>query len=90
MSARYRRAEGVESAPMHQETILFDPGTKRFCLLNRTAALLWEHLGEPATAEQVSAEICRAFTGADTAAVQQDVQAVLRELTDLALVVAEA
>jgi hypothetical protein len=74
---------------MHQETILFDPTSKRFCLLNRTAALLWERLAEPSTVEQVSADICRTFGEADTREVERDVQAVLRELTDLALVVAD-
>ena len=90
MSIQYHRRAGVEAAPMQDETILFDPATKRFCLLNGTAAFLWERLQQPCTVEQVSADLCDSFSGADWGAVLQDVQAALQQLTDLAFVVAEA
>jgi len=51
---------------------------------------LWERLQQPCTAEQVSADLCQNFAGADSGAVQQDVQAALRQLTDLAFVVTDA
>ena len=75
---------------MQDETILFDPATKRFCLLNGTAAFLWERLQQPCTVEQVSAELCDNFAGADSGAVLQDVRTALQQLTDLAFVVTEA
>lgn len=90
MTTQYRRATGVEAAPMQDETILFDPATKRFCLLNGTAAFLWERLQQPCTVDQVSADLCQSFDGADAGAVQQDVQAALEQLKDLAFVVIEA
>lgn len=90
MTIQYRRRQGVEAAPMQDETILFDPATKRFCLLNGTAAFLWERLQQPCTVEQVSDALCQSFTGADAGAVQQDVRAALQQLTDLAFVVTEA
>lgn len=90
MTIQYRRRAGVEAAPMQDETILFDPATKRFCLLNGTAAFLWERLQQPCTLEQVSADLCQNFAGAEAGAVQQDVQAALRQLTDLAFVVTDA
>ena len=90
MNPRYHRAEGVEAAPMHEETILFDPATKRFCLLNGTAAFLWDQLQEPCTADQVSRGLRQRFADVDTERVERDVQAALQQLADLALVVAEA
>jgi len=87
---QYRRREGVEAAPMQGETILFDPVTKRFCLLNGTAAFLWERLQRPCTVEQVSAELCDNFSGAEAGVVLQDVRTALQQLTDLAFVVTEA
>jgi hypothetical protein len=61
----YRRNPAVEGAPLHQETILFEPGTNRFCMLNGTAAFLWEQLSQPATAEQLSAGGLPALRGVD-------------------------
>lgn len=90
MSIQYRRREGVEAAPMQDETILFDPASKRFCLLNSTAAFLWDRLQQPCTVEQVSADLCESFDGADAGAVLRDVRAALQQLTDLAFVVQEA
>jgi hypothetical protein len=82
----YRRNPAVEGAPLHQETILFEPGTNRFCMLNGTAAFLWEQLSQPATAEQLSAEVCRHFAGVDKGVAEVDVRRVLEELRQLAVV----
>lgn len=75
---------------MHEEAILFDPRSKRFCVLNRTAVLLWEGLREPATVEEVTAEICRNFDGPDPVQVAEDVRSTLQELRGLALVETDA
>jgi coenzyme PQQ synthesis protein D (PqqD) len=75
---------------MQDETILFDPATKRFCLLNGTAAFLWERLQQPCSVEQVSQDLCQSFDGADSGTVRLDVQAALEQLKDLAFVVTEA
>ena len=90
MTTQYRRRPGVEAAPMQEETILFDPDSKRFCLLNSTAAFVWDKLQQPCTVEQVSADLCESFDGADAGAVLQDVRAALQQLKDLAFVVQEA
>lgn len=86
MTIQYRRNPAVEGAPLHQETILFEPGSNRFCLLNGTAAFLWEQLRQPMTVEQLSDDICRHFTGVDKWVAEEDVQRALEELRQLAVV----
>ncbi|MGE3525914.1 MAG: PqqD family protein [Gemmatimonadales bacterium] len=71
---------------MQQETILFDPGSNRFCLLNGTAAFLWEKLGEPATVDQLSAHVCQAYEGVDKTTASKDVTKALEELSALAII----
>ncbi len=71
---------------MQGEAILFDPVSNRFCLLNGTAAFIWEKLETPATAEQLSAAVCREFDAPEPAQVEQDVREALVRFTELALV----
>lgn len=86
---RYRRNPGVESAPLQDETILFDQQSKKFCLLNRTAALIWDRLQEGRTPEHLSADVRAQYPDVEPSRVEQDVRAALQQLADLAFVVAE-
>ena len=72
---------------MQDEMILFHPATSRFCLLNRTAAVLWERLEKPCTAEDLSAAIVGAFDEVDPTRAQQDVDAALKQFTEMGFVV---
>lgn len=90
MSTMYRRNPAIEAAPMQGESILFDPGTNRFCLLNETAAAVWERLAIPATVEQLSAELLIHFDAPAPAQVEQDVRAALDKFTELAFIAPEA
>ena len=75
---------------MQGESILFDPATNRFCLLNDTAAAVWERLASPATIEQLSAELLLRFDAPTPALVEQDVRAAMEKFTELAFVATEA
>ena len=86
---RYQRKSSVECAPMNDETILYDPGTVRFCLLNGTAAYLWERLEAPRSADELLSEIARGYLDVDPGTARQDVQAVLTELVELAFVASD-
>ena len=88
MSVRYRRTPGIEASPMQDESILFDPASNRFCLLNRTAAFLWERLETPATADELAAAVCEAFESPESMRVAQDVVRTLDRLTELQFVAA--
>ncbi|MEO8635453.1 MAG: HPr-rel-A system PqqD family peptide chaperone [Gemmatimonadales bacterium] len=90
MTMVYRRNASIEASPMQGESLLFDPSTNRFCLLNGTAALVWDRLAQPATVEQLAAELCLRFDVPEPARVEQDVRAALERFTELALIAPEA
>jgi hypothetical protein len=76
----------VECAPMKDETILYDPRTVRFCVLNASASFVWERLATPRSAGDLLAEISSEYRVDDTAAAERGVQSVLAELQQLSFV----
>lgn len=90
MTTVYRRNPAIEAAPMQGESILFDPSTNKFCLLNGTAAAIWERLATPATVADLTAELRRSFDPPEPSTrVEDDVHSILQRFTDLTLVAAE-
>jgi hypothetical protein len=89
MSTAYRRNPAIEAAPLQGESILFNPASNRFCLLNGTAAFVWDHLVKPATIEEISAEICRQFAAPAPEQVREDVRAALEKFAELELIAIE-
>ena len=71
---------------MQDESILFDPASNRFCLLNQTAAFIWDRLESPATEAELAAALCEAFDAAEPALVASDVHHTLAQLSELAFV----
>ena len=90
MQSRFRQNPSVEAAPMHEETVLFDPSGNRFCLLNSTAAFLWERLKTPSTTEQLTAALCTSFDGVDPATAAQDVQQALTQFAEYSFVLSDS
>lgn len=86
MNTRYQRRAAIETAPLHDETILFDPGANRFCLLNQTAAFLWEHLQAPSSADDLCHKVCQHFAAVDKVAALKDVESALGEMQALAVI----
>jgi hypothetical protein len=84
--ARYRRVAGVEAAPLQGESILYDPESKRFFVLNRTAAFVWERLESPAVVEDLAAAVCGAFQAVELEAARSDVRGTLVQMVELGLV----
>ena len=72
---------------MKDETVLFNPGNNKFCVLNRTAALIWEWLESPRSEQDIVAALCERFRAAPPAQVEGDVQAALHELRSIECVV---
>jgi hypothetical protein len=89
MNSIYRRNPSVEASAMKAETLLFDPATNKFCLLNETAAVVWEHLRQSAAEHQLVDAVCETFDGAERSQVARDVQELLRRLDELALITVE-
>ncbi len=83
---RYRRKASVEAAPLGAETMLYDPGARRFCQLNATAACVWEQLERPSTAGEISEVVRGRFTAGPNAQVEADVAEAIRMLMGLELI----
>jgi hypothetical protein len=84
---RYRRNGEVEAAPLKDESVLFNPKTNKFCLLNRTMAFIWSRVEQGVTAEEIAAQICRSFSGVSNEQASADVQDALARMIDLELLV---
>ena len=89
MPTVYAQNPKVEVAPMKEETILFNPGNNKFCVLNPTAAFIWQSLGQPKTAEEVAAALVEKFHSIDLGRAQQDVLRALDEMHTIECVVAK-
>ena len=86
----YTRNSSIEAAPMQGEAILFDPGKRKFCVLNGTAAVLWERLATPASVTELATELRHHFDVPEPGRAERDVEAVLRNLEELSLVIPSA
>ena len=83
MTATYARSSSIEMAPLQDETILFDPGQNRFCVLNRTATFIWNRLATSLTTEALAAELCESFSGISTETALLDAERTLELLMSL-------
>jgi Coenzyme PQQ synthesis protein D (PqqD) len=90
VSTVYRRSSAIEMAPLQEETILFDPQNNKFCLLNRTAAFIWNQLATPAASETVGAKLCKSFSGVALENAVRDARGALEEMRSLNFVIEES
>lgn len=88
MSERFVRSAGVEMAPMKQETVLFNPANNKFCVLNQTAAYIWEQLEQPRSLEEISASLAATFANVSFDTAKDDVSRALDELRQTSCIVA--
>ena len=77
------RNREVDLAPMKDESVLFHPGTNKFCLLNVTAAFLWDQLDEPRTISMLANRLCEHFDGVSVPDVTRDVERIVTDLLTL-------
>lgn len=90
MSTVYRRSPAIEMAPLQEETILFDPQSNKFCLLNRTAAFIWNELATPASPHALGAKICESFSAVALENAVRDATGALEEMRSLNFVIEES
>jgi len=74
------RNPDVDLAPMKNESVLFQPQTNKFCLLNVTAAFLWNQLERPCTIAELAQELCNHFDGVTIPDATRDVERTVDEL----------
>jgi len=77
---RFVRNAKVEVAPMKDETVLFNPSNNKFCVLNATAAYIWQSLARPQSAHELALAITGNFANVGLEQAEQDVQRALAEL----------
>jgi hypothetical protein len=85
---RYLRNSAVEAAPLKDASVLFNPSTNKFCLLNSTMAFIWSRLEQEASAEEIAAQVCRSFAGVSADQAGADVKQALEAMMELDLLVA--
>ena len=83
MSLQVFRNPAVDLAPMKNESVLFQPQTNQFCLLNVTAAFLWNHLEQPCTVPELAQKLCDSFDGVSIQEAIRDVEKTVNELLSL-------
>jgi Coenzyme PQQ synthesis protein D (PqqD) len=86
---RYCRRSSIEMAPLQDETILFDPENKKFCVLNRTASFIWNHLTAPITTEDLATKVCQSFAGISPEGALPDADRTIQEMLMLNFVTSQ-
>lgn len=86
MNVSYRHADGLEALDLNDETVILHMESSNFFTLNETAAAIWAGLAEPATSEQVAAELASHFEGVSLDTAQRDVKEVIAQLIENQLI----
>ena len=81
------RDRDVDCAPMKNESVLFQPRTNQFCLLNATATFLWNQLDQPRSVSELADRLCQHFDSVMLAGATRDVEKLIEELRSLGYVV---
>jgi hypothetical protein len=85
-AATFVAVPGLEAAPLETGAVLYHPQTKKFIMLNRSAAMIWAELSTPKTRDELVRKICSAYPDVDTGVADGDVDAALGQLKALDLV----
>ena len=85
-ASTYVALQGLEAAPLENGAVLYHPVTKKFIMLNRSAAMIWGELATPKTREQLITRVRSAYPDVDEGLAVGDVAAALEQLKSLELV----
>jgi len=67
---------------MGGESVLFNPQSSKFCLLNSTAAHIWEQLETPQSAQELVGSIASSFADVDSNTALHDIEVVIAQLEE--------
>jgi hypothetical protein len=91
MPLHVTRNPAVDFAQMKSESVLFQPKTNQFCLLNATATFLWAQLDQPRSVSELADRLCDRFDAVNRNDAVRDVEKLVEELRSLeCLVLSEA
>jgi predicted TIM-barrel enzyme len=84
-NGRYQQIPTVEAAPLEDGVILLDPETNEFSVLNETAAAIWAKVAQPATSQEIVADIRERFDEVG-GGVASDVEGTLQQMVERRLI----
>jgi len=84
-NGRYQQIPTVEAAPLEDGMILLDPETNEFSVLNQTATVIWASVAQPATSDEIVAQIQARFDEV-AGGVQSEVEDTLRQMVERRLI----
>ena len=83
----YQQTAQIELEQMGGETVLLNVATSKFCLLNRSAAVVWNELKQPQTLDSITAALCRTFQGVSEPQAEKDTREILEQLHNQGFIV---
>lgn len=86
-AVKLSRNPAVDFVPMKNESVLFEPQTNQFCLLNATAAFVWKELEHPRTVSDHASALCDHFDSIRLEDAISDVEQTINELLSLGFLV---
>ena len=87
MEQRYSKNPQIELAPLEQESILFDPTSNKFLVLNSTSSFVWDRLSEGGTARELARDMCESFQGVGLPEALSDIERILDEMSTHGVVI---
>ena len=90
MSVQVSRNPSVDFAPMKNESVLFQPKTNQFCLLNVTSTFLWTQLDQPRSISELADRLSQCFDSVTVTDALRDVEKLVEELRSLEYLVSSA
>jgi coenzyme PQQ synthesis protein D (PqqD) len=82
MESRFIKARDLEIASLDDQSLVLQPESRRFHLLNGSAAFILSRLTEPRTASEIAGDIVAQFSGVDLAVACASVETALDGMLD--------
>lgn len=82
-----RRNPKIEEAPLQGELILYDPGSAKFFVLNKTMAFAWRHCDR--APDDMVETLRQEFAEVEPATAEGDLREAIDQLCNLGLLEAE-
>jgi hypothetical protein len=86
---QYRRNPGIETAPLDEEAILFNPAANRFVVMNSTGGFIWGLLDEARSADHLARAVCDQFAQVSFPDALRDVENILAQMESQNLIIRE-
>lgn len=81
-----RAVTGLETAPLEEGAVVFEPTSGKFLLFNSSAACVWSQLASATTAESLASALVGRFSGLSEATALQDAQNLVEQMLTLGII----